>query len=143
MSNMELVEIGTVVNKYEEDIPRDYRKKTSEIHIREKYSDSLLGIEEHSHIVVLCWLHKSDRTVHRVHPMRKPDNPLTGVFATRSPVRPNPISITVCRLVERKENVLVVEGLDAYDDTPVIDLKSYTIKYAVESPEFPDWLKKE
>lgn len=131
-----------MVNDHKGNLPEDYKERLSEIHIQKKYSEALLGIEEHSHIVVLCWFHESDRTIHRVHPMRNPDNPLTGVFATRSPVRPNPIAVTVCRLVERRDNVLVVQGLDAFDGTPVVDLKSYTTKYVVESPRFPEWLSK-
>ncbi len=138
---MRLIEIGRVKNTFDEQVADDYKEKTSEIHIHEQYSEALLGIEEHSHIVVLCWFNRSDRDILRVHPMRDPDNPLTGVFATRSPVRPNPVSITVCRLVERRDDILVVEGLDAYNDTPVIDLKSYTTKYEVDSPEFPKWIR--
>ncbi len=139
-ADMKFVEVGRVVNTFTDDIPKDYKEKTSEIHIHEKYSDSLLGIEEHSHIVVLCWFDRSDRTIQRVHPMRDANKPLTGVFATRSPVRPNPISVTVCRLVERRGDILVVEGLDAYDGTPVIDLKSYSTKHVIDDPKFPAWV---
>ncbi len=140
MLEMNLVEVGRVVNEFNKDIPEDYKEKTSEIHIHEQYSEALLGIEEHSHIVVLCWFDRSDRTIQQVHPMGDADNPLTGVFATRSPVRPNPIGVTVCRLIERKGNVLVVEGLDAYEQTPVIDIKSYTTKYVIDDPKFPNWV---
>ena len=70
--------------------------------------------------------------------MADDSNPLTGVFATRAPVRPNPISCTVCELVDRKENILRVKGLDALNETPVIDIKSYK-RYEIDEPEFPDW----
>ncbi len=137
---MKLTRVGEVSNSFLDEIPDDYKERLSEIHIHEKYTDSLLGIEDHSHIVVLCWFHKGDRSIQRVHPMMDDNNPLVGVFGTRSPVRPNPLSITVCELVERKGNVLVVKGLDAYNGTPVIDIKSYTTKYVVDSPVFPDWI---
>jgi tRNA-Thr(GGU) m(6)t(6)A37 methyltransferase TsaA len=51
--------------------------------------------------------------------------PATGIFATRAPIRPNPIGLTLVRLVKRKENVLHVAGLDALDGTPVLDIKPY------------------
>ncbi|MFW6142235.1 MAG: tRNA (N6-threonylcarbamoyladenosine(37)-N6)-methyltransferase TrmO [Candidatus Saliniplasma sp.] len=135
----EVVEVGKVENDFLEEVPDDYHDRISKIIVRKDFTDSLLGIEENSHISVLCWLDKSDRSIQKVHPMADKSNPLTGVFSTRSPVRPNPISYTVCELLERDENVLQVKGLDMLDGTPVIDIKSYTIKYDIESPRFPDW----
>ncbi|MFW6038331.1 MAG: tRNA (N6-threonylcarbamoyladenosine(37)-N6)-methyltransferase TrmO [Candidatus Saliniplasma sp.] len=136
----EVVEVGKVENDFLEEVPDDYHDKTSKIIVRDEFTDSLLGIEENSHISVLCWLDRSDRSIQRVHPMADKSNPLTGVFSTRSPVRPNPISYTVCELIERVKNVLHVKGLDMLDATPVIDIKSYTTKYNIESPCFPDWV---
>lgn len=136
----EVVEVGKVENDFLEEVPDDYHDKTSKIIIGDEFTDSLLGIEENSHISVLCWLDRSDRSIQRVHPMADKSNPLTGVFSTRSPVRPNPISYTVCELIERVKNVLHVKGLDMLDATPVIDIKSYTTKYNIESPCFPDWV---
>ncbi len=130
--------IGTVTNNYESKVPENYKEDASEIEIFEQYEDALLGIEENSHIAILCWFDKSDREVLQVHPMGDRSIPLTGVFATRAPVRPNPISYTVCELLERDGNKLIVKGLDALDDTPVIDIKVYK-QYDIEDPEYPDW----
>ncbi len=136
----EVKPIGRAENDYESEIPDDYKQRVTKIIIFKEYEDALLGIEEHSHIVILSWFDRGDRTTHRVHPMADLSNPLTGVFATRSPVRPNPIAVTVCELVERKGNVLHVKGLDAYNNTPIVDIKSYTTKYNISNPEYPEWV---
>ncbi len=138
----ELIEIGVVENDFTDDIPKDYNDKNSKIVIHQDHVEALLGIEGHSHVVVVSWLHKSDRTIRQLHPMRNPENPLTGVFATRSPVRPNPIGITVCELIERNDNILTVKGLDFLDGTPVIDIKSYSKHMKAENPKYPDWISK-
>jgi tRNA-Thr(GGU) m(6)t(6)A37 methyltransferase TsaA len=73
---------------------------------------------------VLTWLHLADREVLVVHPRDDPERPLTGVFATRSPDRPNPIGLhRVTILAIESDGVLRVRGLEAIDGTPVIDLK--------------------
>ncbi len=138
----ELIEVGVVENDFTDEISKNYNDKNSKIVVHQDHVEALLGIEEHSHIVVVSWLHKSDRTIKRVHPMRKPENPLTGVFATRSPVRPNPIGITVCELIGRCDNTLTVKGLDFLDGTPVIDIKSYSKHMKAENPKYPDWIPK-
>ena len=101
-------------------------KKEHDVHIKifNKYSKALLGIGEFSHIVVFTWLHFSDRpnkrAVLQVHPRGDMKNPLRGVFATRSPVRPNPIAISACELIEIDGNVLKLDDIDVFDGTPVI-----------------------
>jgi tRNA-Thr(GGU) m(6)t(6)A37 methyltransferase TsaA len=59
----------------------------------------------------------------KLHPKGNPDNPLVGVFASRSPNRPNPIGVTKVKLLEVRGNILVVKGLDALNGTPVLDIK--------------------
>ncbi len=89
----------------------------------------LEGTEEFSHLLVLWWADRSERRLPegmRVHPMGRKDFPEVGIFATRSPVRPNAILATVVKLVGRDGNVLEVTGLDAIDGTPVIDIKPVT-----------------
>ncbi len=131
-------EIGTVKNDHIEEVPERYEEDISEIDVFGKYEDALLGIEKNSHVAVMCWLDRSDRNIKKVHPMGDNSNPLTGVFATRAPVRPNPISYTVCELVNREKNRLRVRGLDVLNDTPVIDIKPHK-QYSVEDAKFPDW----
>lgn len=105
----------------------------------------LAGIEDFSHIMVLYWPHRipeERRSLRQVHPMGRKDIPLKGIFATRSPARPNPVLVSVVRLMERDGNILRVQGLEALDGSPVIDVKPFIGAYdAPENPSFPDWLK--
>ena len=99
------------------------------IQIQDAYKEGLLGIEQFSHIIVFCWFHQNDRPEKRkilqVHARGDRKNPLTGVFATRSPARPNPIAISACKLLNIKNNLIIIDGIDAFDGTPVIDIKPY------------------
>lgn len=102
--------------------------KTSQIVINEEYIDCLDGIEDFSHIIVIFWTNgvpDEARQIKRVHPGGLMEMPLKGIFATRSPVRPNPICKTTVRLLYKNAAILVVEGLDAINDTPVIDIKPH------------------
>ena len=101
------------------------RARPARIVLDPRVTDALLGLEPGSDVTVLAYFHQADRDVLQVHPMGKPDNPLRGVFATRSPARPNPIAVTSARIERIEGNVLHVVGLDALDGTPVLDIKSY------------------
>ncbi len=105
-------------------------EKTDEsvrIRIFEQYAGALLGLEQWSHINVLYWFDKNDtpqkRGILRVHPRGKRENPLTGVFACRAPVRPNLIALSVCRVLSVEEGVVTIDAIDAFDATPVLDIK--------------------
>jgi tRNA-Thr(GGU) m(6)t(6)A37 methyltransferase TsaA len=123
-----LTPIGFVKNKIKERGIGDCQTVTSEIIIKEGLKDALSRIDEFSHIIVIYWMHKlppSQRSMIKVHPKGNHNLPLVGVFASRSPARPNPIGITTVKLLERRDNVLKVTGLDALDGTPVLDIKPY------------------
>ena len=77
-------------------------------------------------IVVLCWMHRADRVRLKVHPQGQEELPERGVFSTRSPHRPNPVSLHTVALLSIEGNVLRVRGMDAIDGTPVIDIKSHS-----------------
>jgi len=81
------------------------------------------GLEPGDEILILTWLHRADRTVLQVHPRDDRSRPLTGVFATRSPDRPNPIGVHRVRLLALEGERIRVGPLEAIDGTPVIDLK--------------------
>ena len=120
--------IGFVRNEYPRgQKPPTWQDTSARIEIDPCWTDALDGLEEFSHINVLCYLHmmRGEEPVLYIHPQRNADMPLVGLFATRTPLRPNPISLTVARLVERRENVLYVQNLDMYDGTPVLDVKPY------------------
>jgi tRNA-Thr(GGU) m(6)t(6)A37 methyltransferase TsaA len=124
----EIIPIGTIHSPYPtpEDAPRQGRFSDVEsvIEIYEPYVPGLRDIEREKHLVVLYWLDRADRTALAATP---PHTGIEhGVFATRSPHRPNPIGISVADLVRRDNNLLVVRGLDALDKTPVVDIKCYS-----------------
>jgi len=97
------------------------------IEIYPKYADGLERIENLKQIYVLYWMNRLDeksRERLKVHPQGDTSKPLTGVFALRSPMRPNPIGLSLVELLKREGNNLYVKGLDALDGSPVIDIKS-------------------
>jgi len=120
--------IGYVRTDADEDqIKKDRKNVISEIIISEELTEALDGIEDFSHLFIIFYMHKAfaERINLKVHPRGRPDLPLVGVFATRSPYRPNPIGLTLVELIKRKGNKIKVRGLDAIDGTPIIDIKPY------------------
>ena len=103
--------------------------ETSTLRIYPEYCPALLGIERHSHLIVLYWFHLRDDPEHRktlqVTPPRHEGAPLTGVFACRSPSRPNPLGVTVVKLERIDGCKLIVSGLDALEGSPIVDVKPY------------------
>jgi tRNA-Thr(GGU) m(6)t(6)A37 methyltransferase TsaA len=97
------------------------------IEIFDRYRDALLGLEGFSHIHVIFWFHENDkpdlRRTLQVHPRKDPANPLTGVFATHSPRRPNLIGLSRCRITAIDGRLIRIDAIDARDGSPVIDLK--------------------
>ncbi len=118
---LNLEPIGFVRNGEEEN--SDFSDVVSEIVIRMELAEGLFRIEEMDEIDVLFWFDRSSGPQMKVHPKGNPDNPLVGVFASRSPNRPNPIGVTRVKLLSVEGNILTVKGLDALNGTPVIDIK--------------------
>ena len=83
----------------------------------------LLGITAGDELILLTWLHRAERDVLQVHPRGDLKRPLTGVFATRSPDRPNPIGLHRVSVLEVAEQKLKVAPLEAIDGTPIVDIK--------------------
>jgi tRNA-Thr(GGU) m(6)t(6)A37 methyltransferase TsaA len=132
-----LYSIGRIVNA----------DTTCRIEVDEKYSDAFLGLEQFSHVDVFYWLHENDqpagRGVLRVHPRGDKANPLTGVFATRSPLRPNPIAVTRCRIIAVAGSTLTIDAIDARDGSPLIDIKAHIPpRDEAENIRIPDWVAK-
>jgi tRNA-Thr(GGU) m(6)t(6)A37 methyltransferase TsaA len=113
------------------------------IEIYPPYTAGLLGLEQFSHINVLYWLHLNDtpeaRGILQVTPRKNPANPLTGVFATHSPRRPNPVALTRCRIRAVTLDSIVVDQIDALEGSPVIDIKSFFPHDDEEPVKVPDW----
>src|SRR5574341_901374 len=94
----------------------------AEIVIDPSYTEALDGLSRRvgpGKIIVVCWMDKADRNRLKVHPRGQEDRPQRGVFSTRSPHRPNPLSLHTVELLEVRGNVLRVRGMDAIDGTPV------------------------
>jgi tRNA-Thr(GGU) m(6)t(6)A37 methyltransferase TsaA len=94
------------------------------VEIEPPFTDALAGVASGDEVILLTWLHLADRDVLRVHPRGDPRNPIAGVFATRSPDRPNPIGMHRVRVLETDGRTrLRVFPLEAVDGTPVVDIK--------------------
>jgi len=120
-----MTSIGVVKRLSSSDDERD-RNLVSKIVLDNEFAKGLDGIEEWSHIYVIFWMNRIvDKQKMLVHPKGN-----VGIFATRAPIHPNPIGLTLVELVKREQNILWVRGLDALDNTPVLDIKPY-----------PDWEK--
>jgi len=127
--------IGIIHSPYRrpEDIPRPekydpHRHDATQgtIELFPEYEEGLKDIEGFSHLIVLFAFHKSDKTHLTAHPPYQ-DRP-RGVFATRSPHRPNSIGMTVVELLSQNKNRLHVSGIDMIEGTPVLDIKPYTLR---------------
>lgn len=120
------------------------REDDVRIEIYAPFTEALLGLSQFSHIHVLYWLHGNDtpekRKTLQVRPRKNPANPLTGVFATHSPRRPNPIALSRCRILAVTANGIDIDGIDALDGSPVIDIKAFFPHDPNGTPvRFPDW----
>jgi tRNA-Thr(GGU) m(6)t(6)A37 methyltransferase TsaA len=111
--------------KRREDCPKNPRETEAEctIVLDPRWVEGLQGLEGVSHVVVLYWMDQARRDLVLQAPHHYPER--RGTFALRSPVRPNPIAVSVARLVRIEGNTLSVVGLDCLNDTPLLDLKPY------------------
>jgi tRNA-Thr(GGU) m(6)t(6)A37 methyltransferase TsaA len=121
------------------------KDRISQIVVNRELAEALEGIAEFSHLFVLFWLHEvtsEERKTLKVHPRGREDLPLLGVFATRTKLRPNPIGLTLVELMKVEDNVLTVRGLDAFNETPVLDLKPFDFWDMAKDAKVPRWWTK-
>jgi tRNA-Thr(GGU) m(6)t(6)A37 methyltransferase TsaA len=125
--------------------PEDgWEERESLVEIDPSWAGALEGIDGFSHIWLLWWLDRREGPPEalRVHPERREELPLVGIFGTRSPHRPNPLALTVVELLERRGGRLRVRGLDACQDTPILDIKPYLRRGdLVPEATMPPWLE--
>lgn len=148
MSSLEPIEVRIIALVQPESPEENERDQNlvSRIVFREDLVPGLVGIEEFSHVSIIFWLHRmseSDKTL--IHPGASSDLPV-GIFATRAPVRPNPIGLTTVELVKREGDTLWVRGFDAVDGTPILDVKPYPDwangrLQVISDFRIPDWLQ--
>ncbi|WP_297498107.1 tRNA (N6-threonylcarbamoyladenosine(37)-N6)-methyltransferase TrmO [Thermococcus sp.] len=116
-------------------VPVGYVKRNHEktfIEILPEFREAVDGLREDDWIKLVLWFHESEgsrRKILKVHPYGNPKNPLTGVFATRSPYRPNPIALYTVRIHRIEGNRLYIDWIDAVDGTPVVDIKIFVERY--------------
>lgn len=141
---MELEPIGVVRSPVKEGVDEGWADVVAEIHLREDLAPGLRGLEEFSHVVVVFLMHQSTFSpgydlVRR--PRGQDDMPELGIFAQRAKYRPNPIGLTAVRLLSVQDNMLLVQGLDAIDGSPVLDIKPYFPAFdRADGATTPEWV---
>jgi tRNA-Thr(GGU) m(6)t(6)A37 methyltransferase TsaA len=119
-------------------------EKVAKVHIYQEFCSALKDIEAFSHIIILYWFHLRDKEIERstlqVVPKRHTTAVQVGVFACRSPSRPNPVGLCVVELTKIEKCILYVKGLDALEGSPIIDIKPYIPKAdSVPDGRVPEW----
>ena len=105
-----------------------------------EYAEGLKDVDGFSHIILVCHFHLSKKPSLKVKPFM--DDQMRGVFATRAPSRPNPIGISIVRLVKIEENILHVQDVDIIDGTPLLDIKPYVCEFDPKEVNKIGWLEK-
>jgi len=144
IKEVKLKPIGYVKRASKQEDVKD-RSLVSKIVVDRKLTKALDGVENFSHMFVVFYMHevpKEETRILKVHPRGRTDLPLLGVFATRTAFRPNLIGLTLVELLKRDGHVLTVKGLDAYDGTPVLDLKPFNHRDTAADAKVPEWHKK-
>lgn len=122
-----------------------FDKEKTIIKIFDNYCRGIYKLSIFSHIIILYWFHErdndKDRSVLRVTPKMHRGAPLVGVFTSRSPSRPNPLGMSVARLISVDRCILAVEGLDANIGSPIVDIKPYIPSSdRIENPTVPEYM---
>ncbi len=151
MNDIKFKPIGLVHTKGSDAEVREKGNLEGELEIYPEFAEGLQGIDGYSHLFVLVYF---DRLrPEQIGPLQvKPrgllrrgfkleELPLLGVFALDSPTRPNPIGLSLVRLIKREGNRLFVQGLDFFDGTPILDIKGYRPQYRTDSYLMPDWFR--
>jgi len=140
---IKLKSIGSAQNKEKKHFG-GWKDVASELVIDKEYQEALEGLEQYSHLIVIYFMHEVKTCDLRHVPQGKDGEvPMVGIFACRCAQRPNPIGITTVELVNIKENIITVKGLDIIGDTPILDIKPYTPQYdSVTDAKIPEWVNK-
>lgn len=137
--------IGVVTGAGTEVARQDWAHVRSEVRLRPELADSLLGLSDYSHVIVIAYLDQTPaelRTRRQAYPAGDKRLPLQGSLALRGGARPNPIAFTVCKLRSIEGATLHLEGLDLVDGTPVLDVKPYIAFYDSEpKASLPKWAR--
>jgi tRNA-Thr(GGU) m(6)t(6)A37 methyltransferase TsaA len=143
MKPIPFIAIGRVSSPVTEKTDENWGGVVSRILLEPEFSGGLLGLKDFSHAIVVTYLHEA-RYERERHLQRRPrglaEMPKVGIFSQRAKDRPNPIGITAVKIMEVGDSCLEVQGLDAGDGTPVLDIKPYVPQFdRVEKPVVPEW----
>ncbi len=143
---MQIEPIGVVRSPVVDEVDADWGDVVSTIEVVPQLAEGLEGLDGFSHLLVIFFMHRSSfdpaRDLRR-RPRGRADMPLLGIFAQRAKHRPNPIGVTAVRLLQVEGNVVRVQGLDAVDGTPVLDLKPYAPVFDQPlEPVIPEWFER-
>ena len=140
---LELNPIGIIHSPYKNTDEAPYQgyksEEISQIEVFKEFEEGLKDIDGFSHIIVIYWFHRSQG--YRLMVKTPWDDNLHGLFTTRSPHRPCPLGLTVVELIAREKNILKVKGLDAIDNTPLLDIKPYMPLIDEKSVVKPGWFE--
>ena len=141
---IELDSIGLIKNNIEIKKDKDWGSDDSKIIIDEQYEHGLTGLSGFSHLIVVYYLDKADFNMEK-HLVRRPqgreDMPTVGIFSQRAKDRPNPIGITSVEIIDINKNIITVKGLDAINNTPILDIKPYYPMYDCKNNAvIPEWV---
>lgn len=129
-NDLTLNPVGFVSSPFKKhgDAPRQGRltEQLSTITINPEFTDAADGLTAGDNLFIFCWFDRADRTILKSRRFGDESNPIKGVFTNRSPNRPNPIALTLVKLMKIEGNILTVKGLEAFDGTPVVDIKVYS-----------------
>ena len=150
ITKIQMQPVGVIRSSASDDEIRDRSGEfESIIEIHREYEEALDSLDGYSHIYILSYFHKLRGE--QVGPLKvKPrrllrrgfkleDLPTVGIFALDSPTRPNPIGLSLVRILRRDGRRIVVLGLDCFDGTPVLDIKPYNGEYKADQYSFPSW----
>ena len=145
MDKIVMTPVGKVVNEVANRKDTSWGDDISSIVLDEQYVSGLKGLEDFSHAIILFYLDKAEY-IKEKHLQRRPQNrddmPLVGIFSQRGKDRPNKIGMTSVEIVSVTDDTLVVKGLDAVDDTPVLDIKPYYPAYDKKEATVPEWVER-
>ena len=146
MKEIKLTPIGSVSSPVTEQTDENWGHIISRIVLQPEYIGALSGLADFSHAIIITYLHQS-KYEKEEHLQRRPrgleDMPKIGIFSQRAKDRPNPIGVTAVKIVSVGDDYLEVQGLDAIDQTPVLDIKPYYPHYdKIDASEVPEWVNR-
>ena len=137
--------IGIIKSPITETIDHSWGEIESDIHLNNSLTDGLKKLDQFSHAIIIFHMHQAPMFSFKNDLVRKPqgrsDMPKIGIFAQRAKHRPNPIGMTVVQIISIKKNIMKVKGLDAINNTPVLDIKPYfPIFDRINTAKTPKWV---